>query len=152
MKEFKSFDEVLEFAINAEQEAVDFYTGLASHAKNDHMRKVFTDFAQEEMRHKSKLLGVKENRTFQISGARITDLKIAEYLGADMAPTLDMTYQDALVLAMKKEKNAFRLYSLLAEESAVAEMKELFLALAQEESKHKLRFEVEYDDVILREN
>jgi hypothetical protein len=31
-------------------------------------------------------------------------------------------------------------------------MKTFFLALAQEEAKHKLRFELEYDDQILRDN
>jgi rubrerythrin len=31
-------------------------------------------------------------------------------------------------------------------------LRETFLALAQEEAKHKLRFEVEYDDVIMQEN
>ena len=32
------------------------------------------------------------------------------------------------------------------------DLKQTFLGLAQEEAKHKLRFEVEYDDVILAEN
>ena len=30
-------------------------------------------------------------------------------------------------------------------------MRDLFLALAQEEAKHKLRFEVEYDDRFLKD-
>jgi len=32
------------------------------------------------------------------------------------------------------------------------DLQQTFLALAQEEARHKLRFEVEYDDVILAEN
>jgi rubrerythrin len=63
-----------------------------------------------------------------------------------------MTYEEALILAMKKEKNAFRLYMMLSGETTDPSMKALFLSLAQEESKHKLRFEVEYDEYILREN
>jgi len=31
-------------------------------------------------------------------------------------------------------------------------LKNIFLSLAQEEAKHKLRFEIEYDDYILKEN
>ena len=31
-------------------------------------------------------------------------------------------------------------------------LRETFLALAQEEAKHKLRFELEYDDYVLKEN
>jgi len=53
---------------------------------------------------------------------------------------------------MNKEKAAFRLYTSLSERAEDAALKELFAALAQEESKHKLRFEVEYDDFVLREN
>jgi len=41
---------------------------------------------------------------------------------------------------------------MLSGETTDPSMKALFLSLAQEESKHKLRFEVEYDEYILREN
>jgi rubrerythrin len=57
-----------------------------------------------------------------------------------------------LILAMKKEKIAFRLYNDLASASTDEPSKKLFLMLAQEEAKHKLRFEVEYDSNILKEN
>ncbi|MDX9697466.1 MAG: ferritin family protein, partial [Bacteroidales bacterium] len=63
-----------------------------------------------------------------------------------------MSYQDALVLAMKKEKSAFKLYLELSNRAKDTQMKNLFLSLAQEESKHKLRFELEYDEFVLREN
>jgi rubrerythrin len=63
-----------------------------------------------------------------------------------------MDYQQALIVAMKKEKEAFRMYSDLASVAQSSELKDVLLGLAQEEAKHKLRFEVEYDDVILKEN
>jgi rubrerythrin len=63
-----------------------------------------------------------------------------------------MTYQDALILAMKKEKAAFRMYSALADKATDPDLKTLFYRLAMEESKHKLRFELEYDEYILKEN
>ena len=53
---------------------------------------------------------------------------------------------------MKKEKAAFRLYSDLAAKTDDANRKETMLGLAQEEAKHKLRFEVEYDEFVLTEN
>jgi rubrerythrin len=151
MKEFKSIDEILEFAINAEQEAVDFYTNLSGRSKNEEMKKVFIEFAGEEMKHKTKLLEVKENKFYKLPEGKVLDLKISDYL-ANVKPSPDMTYADALVLAMKKEKDAFRLYLLLSEETSDPVMKNLFLSLAQEESRHKLRFELEYDDFILKEN
>ncbi len=151
MEEFKSINDILDFAINSEQEAVEFYSSLAEHTKNTEMKDVFTQFAKEEMRHKSRLMNIKETGSFSIKENKIKDLKIADYL-VDVMPTPDITYQDALVLAMKKEKSAFRLYLDLSENAPNQEMKELFMSLAQEESKHKLRFEIEYDDFVLREN
>ena len=53
---------------------------------------------------------------------------------------------------MKREKSAFKLYSDIARSAQDEELRELFLGLAQEEAKHKLRFEVEYDDEVYREN
>ena len=40
----------------------------------------------------------------------------------------------------------------LAEMAETDEIRQLFLGLAQEEAKHKLRFEIEYDENILTEN
>jgi rubrerythrin len=151
MKEFESVNDILDFAIAGEQEAVDFYTGLAGQVENESMKKNFLQFAQEEMGHKARLLDIKETGIFEKSSQKIADLKIADYIVNTQA-TPDMTYQDALILAMKKEKAAFKLYSNLSERAPNAELKSLFQMLAQEESKHKLRFEIEYDEYVLREN
>jgi rubrerythrin len=151
MKEFKNVNEILEFAINAEQEAVDFYTNLAGRSRNEQMKTTFLDFAREEMKHKTRLSGISESGTFILPDEKVRDMRIADYL-VDIKPTPDMTYADALVLAMKKEKNAFRLYIMLSEEVDDPAMKAVFLSLAQEESRHKLKFELEYDEFILKEN
>jgi rubrerythrin len=151
MKEFKSIDDILDFAIRAEQESVDFYSDLAARSKNEEIKKVFLEFAGEEMKHKSRLQGIKDEKTLQLSHETVKDMKIADYL-VDVAPKPDMTYADALVLAMKKEKKAFMLYTFLSEEAKDPFMKGLFLTLALEEARHKLRFEVEYDEYILKEN
>ena len=47
MKEFGNINDILDFAINAEQEAVDFYNGLAAKLTNEAMRKVFVQFAHK---------------------------------------------------------------------------------------------------------
>ncbi|MCX6243656.1 MAG: ferritin family protein [Bacteroidetes bacterium] len=151
MKEFSSIEDILDFAMRAEQEAVDFYTDLAAKSKNKQMHDVFSEFALEEMKHKSRLLVIKENKSLVLSGETVRDMKIADYL-VDVPASPEMTYADALVLAMKKEKNAFRLYMHLSEQISDPLMKGLFQNLAQEESRHKLRFEVEYDEYILKEN
>ena len=78
------------------------------------------------------------------------DLKLSDYL-VDVMPYPEMTYQEVLILAMKKEKNAFRLYLDLSKIAPTPQLQDLFLSLAQEESKHKLRFELEYDEFVLKE-
>lgn len=151
MKEFYSVDDILDFAMDSEQEAVDFYNELAAHSKNEEMRKIFNQFAQEEIGHKAKIRKLKEEGSYHLDKEQIEDLKVSDYM-VHVEPSPDLDYQDALVLAMNKEKAAFKLYMDLSEKAKNEEMKQLFLSLAQEESKHKLRFELEYDENVLKEN
>lgn len=151
MKSFESANDILDFAMQSEQEAVDFYTRLAGQMKNREMQEVFLSFAQEEVEHKARLKKVKEEGLFDMEAERVTDLKIADYV-VSVKPSENMEYADALVLAMKKEKAAFKLYTALAERAEQPALKKLFEALAVEESKHKLRFELEYDEYVMREN
>jgi rubrerythrin len=151
MKEFKHVDEILVFAIEQEQKAVDFYTSLAKEATSEEMKKVFLEFAGEEIRHKQRLTRIREEGVFTMPRQQVADLKISDYI-IDVKPTGKLSYEEALVLAMKREKSAFRLYSNLAERAPNDELKSVFEALAMEESRHKLRFELEYDEYVLREN
>ena len=151
MSNFTKAEEILDFAIAREQEAVEFYTHLASLAKSPPTREIFEQFANEERGHKAKLTQVKQGRKLLSARGEVMDLKIGDYL-VDEEPGPDIDYAGALVLAMKKEKAAFRLYTDLAAQVQDPSVKELLLSLAQEEDKHKLRFEVEYDEEILKEN
>ncbi len=150
MTQFKSVDEILDFAIKNEEEAADFYTDLATKVDWAGMKDVFKGFAAEEKNHKAKLLDIKAGKRMANAGQKVLDLKMSDYL-VDVEPTPQMDYQSALILAMKKEKMAYKMYNNLAE-LVDGDLQTLFSSLAQEEAKHKLRFEVEYDDYILREN
>jgi rubrerythrin len=147
--EKRSVDEILDFAIAAEVAANRFYLELAAKMDTDAMRKAFEEFAEEELKHKAILEGVKQGGAFET--ADIPDLKIADYV-VDVQPRADMDYQEALILAMKREKAAFRLYSEMAATTTEENTRKTFLALAQEEARHKLYFEIEYDKVVLRDN
>ena len=147
-----SVDEILDFAIEKEQEAAAFYTDLAGKVAQPGMKEVFQEFALEEKGHREKLIRIKgEGRLPAVMSLTVPDLKIADYL-VEVEPKANMGYQEALILAMKAEKAAFKLYHDLASATDDADLKATFLALAQEEAKHKLRFEIEYDDNFLREN
>lgn len=151
MKQWESFDEVLDFAIGQEEEAAIFYIDLAGQVQREWMKKVFLGFADEEKGHKRKLEGVKQGKKLLTAEKKVLDLKIGDYL-VDTPASTQMDYQAALVLAMKKEKKAFKMYTELSEMADDAELKTLFVGLAQEEAKHKLRFEIEYDDFVMTEN
>lgn len=144
-------NEILEFAIASEEESYQFYTGLAEKMDKEYMKKVFQSFAKEELGHKAKLLGIKEGKEFKPTDKKIMDLKIADYV-VDIDPDQELDYQGALIVAMKKEKAAFKLYTDLAQAAADEKLMNTLLGLAQEEAKHKLRFEIEYDNIILTEN
>ena len=146
-----SVDGILDFAIRLEEKAAQFYTELAEKVPRKHMKKALLGFADEELGHKAKLLQVKSGKGMQPVAEKILDLKITEYL-EDAQPSGDIDYRQALTLAMKAEKAAFRLYTDLASTTDDPTLKATFLALAQEEAKHKLRFEVEYDNEFLKEN
>jgi rubrerythrin len=150
METFESVDALLDFAIEKEQEATDFYLDLAKKMEREAMKKVFQGFAAEEAKHKKKLTDVKEGKQLMPSEQKIIDLKIGDYL-VDVPASPDMDYQDALIVAMKKEKVSFKLYTDLAATTDDANLQSLLSGLAQEEAKHKLRLEIEYDEYILTE-
>jgi rubrerythrin len=151
MQAFDSVDAVLDFAIKREEEAFDFYMDLAGKVERAHMKELFEQFAREEKGHKAKLQSVKQGKLLLSVQNQVLDLKMGDYLVAG-EPTEKMSYQEALILAMKKEKVAFKLYTDLAAAVSSEDLKNTFLSLAQEEAKHKLRFEVEYDNEIMGEN
>ncbi len=151
MKQFNIVDDILDFAIDNETEAHKFYTDLAAKANNPAMKQVFLDFAAEEQEHRKLLEDAKKGKKVKIGGQTIADLKIAQYV-VDVKPTSNMNYQDALILAMKKEKSSFALYTNLAALTEDSVGKKLFLSLAQQEAKHKLHFELEYDETVLKED
>ena len=151
MEKFESVDAVLDFAIEREQEAFDLYHGLAAQATDAKMEALFTSFAKVEAGHKLTLEGIKEGAIHLSARKTPVDLKIADYL-VDVEPSPDMSFQDALVLAMKREQAAHALYTNLAEAIADPALKELFLQLAKEESAHKTRFEDLYEENFLSEN
>jgi rubrerythrin len=148
---FNSISEILDFAIEKEEEAYQLYTDLAANMSRESMRLIFLQFANEEKQHKAKLLNIQSGKLEIPAGQKVSDLKIGDNL-EEVEISSDLTYQQALILAMKAEKNAYKLYSDLSELAIDPAHKVLFLQLAQEEARHKLRFEIEYDDFILQEN
>lgn len=146
---FKSVDEILEFAIDREKEAVEFYASLGKEASSEALKKTFIDFSKEEGKHVALLSDISGNKAMIDSYElkKIPDLKISDYM-VETAYEKGMPMPEILKLAMKREEKSVKLYSLLANQTDNADAKKLFQILVQEESKHKLGLESMYDDYL----
>jgi len=149
---FASVDELLQFAIQEEINAAAFYRGLADRVDRPWMKQTFLDFAKEEMGHKAVLEGIRDGGELEPLKEEILNLNILELLEVKDVPAGDIDYRQALVIAMQAEKEAFILYNSLAEMTDEPALKKVLTRLAQEEAKHKLRFETEYDEFVFQEN
>lgn len=147
--QFDSVDAILDFAIEREEQAATLYTDLANTIDRPGMKEAFLEFAAEEGRHKARLMRIKGG---EIPAAQsfeeVPDLKISDEL-VEPKISSTMTYAEALLFAMKSEKAAFLMYEQLAAATSDPNLVKVFRGLAQEEAKHKLRFEIEYDDLVL---
>jgi rubrerythrin len=145
MTKVKPDEEILQFAIAREVEANRFYLALAERVKDEQMRKIFEDLADEELEHKAKLeLEVMKSGKVLPAEQKVT-IPEHEYIVSDDERPLDMDYKDMLMLGMEKEESAFRTYINLIPNVEDDESREVLLALAEEEVRHKIRFENEYD-------
>ncbi len=145
MGKINSDQEILEFAIAKEIEAYNFFMALAGRVDNDLVRKAFENMAREELEHKAKL----ELEVLK-TGRTVSDKDTAarpenDYIISDSDAQFDMDYSDLLLLGIEKEDAAFRIYVTMAAKARDEESREMFLALAEEEIKHKIRFQTEYD-------
>ena len=151
MVEFNSDYEILQQAIAMEVESYNFYLALANRVNTQQMRKTFEDLAEEELEHKARL----ELEVMKTGKTVVPKQEPArpeeDYILSDTRTPLDMDYKDMLMLGMEKEEASFRSYVNWVADAHSEEHREILLALAEEEVKHKLRFETEYD-LLLRKS
>ncbi len=150
---FENLEAILDFAIENEIEAVEFYTSLTNEDTFSGSTKMFTEFAEEERKHQKMLEDFKtKGITASIEGYKlewITDIKRSDYV-VDLEYSPGMGYNEILLLAMKKEEKALKLYNQFLTQADSDESKKLFKILCQEEAKHKLALETMYDDYMAR--
>ena len=148
MKE-KEFKEVITFAIRKEAEAYNLYKTYSQRVKTPGLKTMFEELAEQEQKHRQILEGVEKKDVSEYKLKKIPNLKIGDFVEKEeFSP--DMDYASALRLAIKREEFSLRLYNQMAERGDDPELKKLFSVLAQEESRHKLRLETEYDENVLK--
>ena len=143
-----SVDTVINFAIEKEEKAMDFYQKCAERAKNQGIKKFFQEMVEEEKRHRDLLKDLNPSSLGGLKLEKVENLKISDYL-IDIQFRDDLTYQEALTLSMKKEEKAHAFYMGWKDKCMHEKTAQLFEMLAIEELKHKRKIETVYDEEIL---
>lgn len=149
--DIKLFQEIIGFAIEKESETEAFYENLSNIVEKPQSVIVLRELAAEERRHRQFLEELDISKISEMAIKEIPDLKISEFL-PEVTFSADIEYRDILVMAIKAEEKSHRLYKTMARQYQDPELRKLFELLAQEEAKHKLKLETEYDEYVLKED
>ena len=146
--DFNSLEEILEFAIEKEKQAVVFYQEVAQQETFRASKQIYEEFAEEEKKHQRMLeqFSQKKDSLSRYRYKWIPDMKRSDYM-VDVTYEPGMHYTEILRLAMKREEKALQLYNELAVKAAEKpDFVRVFQILSQEEAKHKNILETIYDD------
>ena len=146
---------ILKGAVRIEEQSYALYTMAQEKVDYPSSKKFLKELAQEELKHKEKLLTILENKE-KISelgshANKVQDLKMVDTM-TDVTLSEDADYQRILVYAAKREKITYEYYNSLAHGLEGTHAGDLFSKLAQEELTHKNRLEREYDEYVLKDN
>ena len=148
---FVTLEEIIKFAVQREDDAVQLYTRAAQLTTSIAARKMFEEFVQEEMGHKKVFSQMDTAKAEQYKASKVPDLGISKYLTyLDLKP--DMSYPQILQFAIKTEENAYQLYKAAAEATEDPQLKKTLEVFADVELGHKKRIEAIYDERVLTEN
>jgi rubrerythrin len=137
--------------VKREEEAARAYADLQARTRSQSLKKLLAELENDEKHHKELLVGLTGVLPASLTIQPVPDLKISDYLVAEPAHP-DMTFQDLLILAAKKEQKAVDLYTGLRGLVSDAAHKKLFEFLMMQEKSHKLRLETEYDKHVMTED
>lgn len=146
-----TLQDILQFAIEKEQESVDFYANLAKKTENLSLREEIDKIRQMEETHRDRLQTIQPESLLSLSSGKIKDMKIADYT-VKTQPKDEMTWQDLINIAMHRELAAMQLYDTLVRNISDPVISKIFAVLAAEESGHKSFFEKLWDEEVLKEN
>ena len=147
--QFENLQEVIDFAIEKEIEAAGFYEEVSQQEGMSGAKEMLLEFAEQEKKHQRLLEELKTKGIVEgISDYKfkwIPDIKRSDYV-VELEYKKGMTYNELLMLAMKREEKALALYNQLLRQADGKNAKDVFKMLCQEEARHKLILETKYDD------
>lgn len=145
-------EEILYYAVGREIESNVFYNLLSQYVDDPQVNALCIEFASEELQHKALLeleimkLGRVAIHSAVGKGGRMLP-KPLDYM-LEMAKAMRLSLPELLILAMEKEKVSFRLYINLLSTVKDERSRQTLMELAEEEARHKMRFEIEYDRLL----
>jgi len=147
---FETMDDVLDFAIGETEAAMAFYRNVAGLTRDPRVRQLFLRFVDEEEGHRKELRTIQTQGTLESLEHRLveleTDLQAGRRPKLGSVSAAELGYEEALRLAMEKEKTSFRLYLKLAECTSDPPTKAILLAFAEDDARHRMQFEVELEE------
>jgi len=147
----QEFNEILDFAVEREKEAVQFYKDLQNEAHFADQKTFLKELESMEMGHIVMIETLRLKQPNEMHIKHVPNLLISEYLISDVE-NLHLTYQNILIKAMKREEMSMKLYTEMSKKFPDSELSILFAKLAGEEAGHKYKFEKLYDEWISQGN
>lgn len=146
-----NFEQVIDFAVQREKEAVQFYMELEHMAHFAPQKELIAEIRGMEEGHVKILEKLKNQKLETIRQHPAPRFVPSTYL-VEPQPAADMTYQDILIIGIKREDRSHALYEEMQEQTSNPAILETFRILAGEEAKHKRFFEDLYDKYVQPDN
>ena len=152
-QQFGSLEAILDFAIARERQAQEMYVAYSRATDRRSFGQLLLTMADMEKEHERRLAELRGKRAWApaFSGAGSERFTLEEpFKEVPFSP--EMEYGDFLVLVIRKEEEAGRLYLRLEGLASSAEARTLFRHLAAEEKKHRDWAQEAYDRDVRRDN
>lgn len=146
----KDLEAIIKMAIENEVDAYQFYSAAAQKMKDASARDLFIELAEEEQKHCEILSNLDLSSLRKIPTDKLPDFDLSAEVDKPVL-SIDMTFVDAIALAMKNEEEAMVLYAGLAAASDNPEEQKLFKSLSDMEKGHKARLEEIYSNAAYAE-
>ncbi len=144
MVDVEKIANILETAVEKEIEAHRFYSTVAELISNEKGRYLFQQFANDEIKHRNRL----ELEIMKLG--KVVKSREDIDIDVEVEPGFNLSYEEALIMAIQKEDAAFQLYIQATISTNDLELRDVFMRLAEEEVKHKVKFEIAYNKLMVK--
>ena len=132
MLKLETMEQIIDFVVAREQYAYELYKSMTKREVYSNVAELCEQLAEDELEHKQWL-----QDDFMRAEHVSLPVDVSDYVVHNDQKTVFMDSQEFLNFAVKKEEIAMNLYKGVAKETTNCQCRDVFLALAMEEEKHK---------------